>query len=122
MGGYGVMGVCNDSAGLIDFAIRGKTDVFPLISTGRFLFHLAERLTRMEKVFSDISSLRTTIKDIQELVSASCRLPSDLHSSPQNVQDAARRFLVCNPSPSFQLTADSIKELKDLSRKYAAYC
>ena len=36
-GGYGVLGVCNDTAALVDFAVRGETNMYPLLSTGRYL-------------------------------------------------------------------------------------
>ena len=29
-GGYGLMGVCNDSAAIIQYALSGKVDIYPL--------------------------------------------------------------------------------------------
>lgn len=122
MGGYGVMGVCNDSAALVDFAVRKETDVFPLISTGSFLFHLGNRLLQMESSLGTVKLVKSTstMRALQKLVAATCNIPSDIHCSPQNLEDATRRFSTCNPNPPFQLTEDSANELKELSRKYSA--
>mmetsp|Transcript_11117 Transcript_11117/g.25852 ORF Transcript_11117/g.25852 Transcript_11117/m.25852 type:complete len:689 (+) Transcript_11117:234-2300(+) len=48
-GGYGVLGVCNDTAAVIDRAIRGETNMYPLIATGRFLMHIAKFLGRFHE-------------------------------------------------------------------------
>ena len=110
-GGYGVLGVCNDSAALIDFALRGETNMYPLISTGRFLSHTARRLTDLQQALklklTPSSVLERTLVDIHSLIDSVCHLDSDIHNSPGTMRGATTRYLANYPTSYFQLTEKS---------------
>jgi hypothetical protein len=117
-GGYGVLGVCNDSAAFIDFALRGETNMYPLISTGRFLFHCAHRLQVLKNAFSQDPSMAEAVRDLGLLLTAACNMDSDIHSSPGQLIGATRRYLVTNPQSFFQLTEDSKSMMTNLAAIY----
>jgi hypothetical protein len=120
-GGYGVLGVCNDSAALIDFALRGETDIYPLISTGRFLFHCAHRLKVLRDAFSKDSSMAKAMRDLGLLLTAACTMESDIHNSPSQLISATRRYLVTSPQSYFQITEDSKKVMKSIAETFREY-
>lgn len=121
-GGYGVLGVCNDSAAFIDFALRGETNMYPLISTGRFLFHTGRRLLELEKALVQREDLvATAAADVRRLVTAACNLDSDIHNSPSQLIGATRRYLANNPQSFFQLTEDSKAMMSAVAKIYEEY-
>ena len=132
-GGYGVLGVCNDSAAFIDFALRGETNMYPLISTGRFLFHTGRRLLQLEHALVKIQQeqrpdnginvidVRDAIQDLGRLAWAACNMDSDIHNSPSNLIGATRRYCANNPVSYFQLTEDSKKLMSSLGELYAEH-
>ncbi len=117
-GGYGVLGVCNDSAAFIDFALRGETNMYPLISTGRFLFHTGHRLLALKEALSQYPAAAA---DVRRLLTAACNLDSDIHNSPFQLIGATRRYLANNPVSYFQLTEDSKKMMTAISQVYEDY-
>jgi len=120
-GGYGVLGVCNDSAAFIDYALRGETNLYPLISTGRFLFYCAHRLKMLEGAFSSDPSMANVVSDLRLLLKAACTLESDIHNSPGQSIQATHRYLVTNPHSYFQLTEDSKNVMRDIANTYREY-
>ena len=117
-GGYGVLGVCNDSAAFIDFAVRGETNMYPLISTGRFLFHTGHRLLDLQGALFQYPKATA---DVRRLLAAACNLDSDIHNSPSQLIGATRRYLVNNPVSYFQLTEDSKTMMKAIAQIYQDY-
>lgn len=125
-GGYGVLGMCNDSATLIDFAIRGKTMSYPLLSTGRFLIHIVSYLAKLKDEFM---ALRGTLKDEKldhivfdatSLIKSTSRLPSDLHISPSTLIDTSARYDSSYSLSVFQCTADAkviLREMADVAKE-----
>lgn len=121
-GGYGLLGVCNDSAAMLDFAIRGETNMYPLVSTGRFLLHIAERALILRKALKDLPGFEQEIDDTKRLITASCNMESDLHTSPAHLVGAARRFLATNAKvPHFQISSESGEILRNSSKMYEEF-
>ena len=115
-GGYGVLGVCNDTAALLDQAIRGTTNMYPLVSTGRYLMHIAKRLVALRIGLFNDPKLEEELKDIQQMIAAIMDISSDLQASPSNALDATRRYLACLPRTSvFQLEAESKEIMTHIS-------
>lgn len=118
-GGYGVLGVCNDTAALLDQAIRGTTNMYPLVSTGRYLMHIAKRLVALRIGLLNASKLEEELKDIQQMIAAIMDISSDLQASPSNALDATRRYLACLPRASvFQLEAESKEIMTRISSTF----
>lgn len=120
-GGYGVLGVCNDSAAFVDFAVRGETNMYPLISTGRFLFHSGRRLLELKDSLSKHTGLETVTADLRRLVAAACQMDSDIHNSPSQLIGATRRYLANSPTSYFQLTEDSKNMMTAVAQIYQEY-
>ena len=125
-GGYGVMGMCNDSATLIDFALRGKTMSYPLLSTGRYLIHIVSYLSKLKDEFI---ALRGTLEDEKldhvvfdtvSLIKSTSRMPSDLHISPLTLIDTSVRYDSSYALSVFQCITDAkvmLREMADVARE-----
>lgn len=129
-GGYGILGVCNDSAALADMAVRGATNLYPLISTERFLWHTLRRLVRMQTILQEqqaktdasrIVPSEKLLEDVANLIHATSVMDSDIHSKPSRVFDALRRYDACYPNSIFQLTAKTKRMLQTEKLKYGQY-
>ena len=121
-GGYGVLGVCNDTAALLDQAVRGTTNMYPLVSTGRYLMHIAKRLVALRIGLCDDPKLEEELKDIQFMIAAIMEISSDLQASPSNVVDGVTRYLACLPKTSvFQLEVESKGIMTSILHTFAEY-
>jgi len=121
-GGYGVLGVCNDTAAIIDFAVRGETNMYPLLSTGRFLMHIAKSLTRfhdglLRKGGDDDETMKIEA-DTLRLAFTACNMQSDIHCSPNQMIGAAKRYASNYPNAYFQISEDSQEVMKEISKQY----
>ena len=117
-GGYGVLGVCNDTAALLDFGVRGETSMFPLVSTGRFLIRISRRLIQLHSRMKDINGPNSG-DDIRRLIAASCMIQSDLQASPANLISSSKRFLMSQPDVlCFQLEQESKEIMADLKEAF----
>jgi antirestriction protein ArdC len=119
--GYGVLGVCNDTAALVDFAVRGSTNMYPLLSTGRFLMHTASHLVDLHEKLSKYDGMKTVAMDARRLASAACFMESDIHCSPTQLIGANRRFNANFPESYFQITDDSREIMQCMSKEYQAF-
>jgi len=110
-GGYGLTGVCNDTAALVDQALRGTTEIYPLTSTGRFLMHVRRRMQRLhdQLLAEQAMDMSAETRDLEKLAQATKDIPSDLHASPGDAADSARRMRRCLPPNElpFQLMVES---------------
>jgi hypothetical protein len=120
-GGYGVLGVCNDTAAIVDFAVRGTTNMYPLLSTGRFLMHTADHLMNTFEKLSAYDDLNVIAKDARRLASAACFMESDIHCSPTQLLGAVRRFDANYPESFFQITDDSREILHQMAKEYEKF-
>jgi hypothetical protein len=125
-GGYGVLGVCNDTAAIIDFAVRGETNMYPLLSTGRFLMHIAKFLAgfhdgllhRGDETETTKKTSKAAAADTLRLASAACKMQSDIHCSPKQMIGAARRYASNYPTAYFQISEDSNEVMKEIAEQY----
>ncbi|VEU45151.1 unnamed protein product [Pseudo-nitzschia multistriata] len=130
-GGYGVLGVCNDTAALIDRAVRGSTNMYPLLSTGRYLMHITRFLMAFHDTIAgadehgagaegdgDCCKTHQIASDTLRLVSAACSMESDIHCAPHGMAGAARRYRSNYPRPFFQITDDSQSVMDEIAREY----
>ena len=126
-GGYGVLGVCNDTAAIIDFAVRGETNMYPLLSTGRFLMHIAKFLADFHEGLllnskgedgKPSKKMKASIADTIRLASAACNMQSDIHCSPKQMAGAARRYTSNYPTAYFQISEDSKEVMQEIRRQY----
>jgi len=121
-GGYGILGMCNDSATLIDFALRGQTNAYPLLSTGRYLNHIVSYLIKlMEELKAGCAELQPAVSDILCLIKSTSQLPSDLHISPATLIGTSSRYEASYNLNVFQSTADAkaiLREMADTAKEY----
>jgi len=124
-GGYGILGMCNDSATIVDFAIRNKhTNAYPLLSTGRYLNHIVNYFIKLKEELTkscERSKLQPVIEDILCLIKSTSCLPSDLHISPESEIDMSRRYGVSYGLSVFQSTADAKKILNEMAASAREY-
>ena len=107
-GGYGLTGVCNDSAAQIECAISkdGKTThIFPLSFHGKFAMHTLRVANEMRQTLSSqdqqmLLGSADEIKSIDRLIHAIMSLPSDTNTAPiLDMIDQCERYIhCCGPS------------------------
>lgn len=124
-GGYGILGMCNDSSTLIDFALRGETNSYPLLSTGRYLNHIVSYLIKLKDELSKNSCKGSKVEpvydDILCLIRSTSRIPSDLHISPTTLVGMSERYDKTYGVSVFQITADAkaiLREMANTAREY----
>lgn len=116
-GGYGLTGVCNDSAALIEFALTGETHIYPLTFNGKFAMQnlrVARNLRRMvSQTTEGVSRFEARFNDmdlasLDRLIGSIMSLPSDTNTLPSEAKDQCRRQLHCMPkNPPFSLMIQS---------------
>lgn len=122
-GGYGVLGMCNDSSTIIDFALRGKTNAYPLLSTGRYLSHIVSYFIKLKEELEAIphAELNHVAQDILCLIKSAGTMPSDLHITPASLMDLSERYNKSYQVEVFQGTIEAKEILKTMAasaRKY----
>jgi len=120
-GGYGILGMCNDSSTLIDYAIRGETSSYPLLATGRYLNHIFNYLLSFKEALENDSEMLKTVSDLEMLIKASIEMPNDLHISPSTICDSAERFAATYSKCVFKMTDDSKVIMAKAAEKYKKY-
>jgi hypothetical protein len=126
-GGYGLTGVCNDSAALIEYALSGTTNVYPLTFNGKFAMHnlrVARDLYRTLERQRDGSSthgsdpVSADLASLERLIGATMNLFSDTNTLPSEAADQCRRYLFCQPKDApFSLTVQSRKVIEAVQRE-----
>jgi hypothetical protein len=121
-GGYGLTGVCNDSAALIEYAMSGTTNVYPLTFNGKFAMHnlrvardLHRGLKRQrdESAMSVKGTMNKDLASLELLLGAIMNLLSDTNTLPSEAADQCRRYLHCHPKDSpFSLMEQSRKVIE----------
>ncbi len=102
--GYGVTGVCNDSVGIIQTAVLGKTSIYGLLRKNQFL------LAEIEKRLSSSASTAKDMEAYKSLKNAVMSTPNDI-SSPG---DAASRALVSIPWGPNQATFPIVEKARSI--------
>ena len=117
-GGYGVLGVCNDISGIVDFAVNGETSVYPLSSTGRYLSHFIRYMMELQGILKEKIGMERAVDDIQKLIHAVANIDNDLHASPSKAKDSAKKYSKAHPEIYFQETAESLQVMNEISEMY----
>jgi hypothetical protein len=120
-GGYGILGMCNDSATIIDYAIRGETSAYPLLATGRYLNHIFNYLVDLKNGLKNDPEMGKAVVDLKKLIKSSVEMPTDLHISPSTISDCASRFCATYSKCTFQMTEDSKAVMTEMAEKYKDY-
>jgi hypothetical protein len=120
-GGYGLVGVCNDTAAMVDFTVRGETDIYPLLSTGRFLMHTASFLVKIHDGMMKgkcSAKMKVAAGDALRLASTAGNIQTDIHCNAKQMNGAYRRFKANYPTPYFQINVDSQEVLEEIHEKH----
>ena len=121
-GGYGLTGVCSDSTALVDMAATNKfaTNVQQLTSTGRFLCHMRRRMEKLRNKLAVHKELKRDTDALGRLMQATMTVGSDLHPTPAQAGDSARRMSKCMPANDdvpFQLNVESMKRMEQIAKE-----
>lgn len=113
LGGYGLSGVCNDSAALIEHAVFKKTSVYPLSFNGKFAmsnWRMGKRIRATLEQDNDIEAMDALLEAIE-------KLPSDTNSLPCELSDQFARMENCisdeMPFSLMARTRQIIREIRD---------
>jgi len=120
-GGYGLVGVCNDTAAMVDFTVRGQTDMYPLLSTGRFLMHTASFLVKIHDGMTNgkcSAKMKVAAADALRLASTAGIIQSDIHCNAKQMVGAYKRFKSNYPTPYFQINVDSLEVFEEIHEKH----
>ena len=121
-GEYNLFGISNDVAALLDQAIRGVTNVYPLVWTDGYLMAIVKRLEVLKISFFGDRKFDDDLKDIQQLIAATMTISSDLQASPSTVLEGVERYLSCLPPTSvFQVEAESMMIMTQILRTFRKY-
>ena len=119
-GGYGLAGVCNDTAAWLEQALFGSTHVYPITLTGRFAIHMMRRALELEARFTKNKNTAAEAKSTRELMSALTKLPSDMTNLPSGVIEQCQRQLHCmHPERPFKLMQQTEKIIKGVMEEVA---
>lgn len=117
------LGMCNDSSTIIDFALRGKTNAYPLLSTGRYLSHIVGYFIKLkeELAASCCAELKPVWQDILCLIRSAGTMPSDLHINPASLTDLAQRYDKSYQVEVFQGTVEAKTILNAMAEEAREY-
>lgn len=117
-GGYGLTGVCNDSAAMLQVALQGKNDVYPLTLNGQFAMdNLRCAMTLREKFRVD-SSMKQEVYALDRLIKSLMTLGSDTNSLPSEAKEQIRRQLhVQQPKLPFLLMRQNVNILGSIQKE-----
>lgn len=114
-GGYGLTGVCNDTAGLIEHALSGDTHIYPLSFNGKFALHNLRIARELRHALTKLPNTENDVRSLDRLMHAIVSLPSDLTSTPAEAADQFRRQLHCEPKHAvFALTLQSRRVIQSI--------
>ena len=132
MGGYGGLGVCNDSVALLEMAATGRTRIFPLLARADAKCAL---IVTCKEVLQP--SLRRTLSGPQaqrgggreeraaevarlldQTISALLKLPSDIQVQAEELPDTADRLFACCMDSPFHLDQEMRRLLPIVKSKW----
>jgi hypothetical protein len=116
-GGYGLVGVCNDTAGLIQHSLEGTTNVYPLTFNGKFAMHnlRTARELRSNLCRQHILDCSSAIASVDRLIRAIASLSSDVNTMPAEAVNQCKRQLIGQPKlPPFALMLESAKIIQSI--------
>lgn len=109
-GGYGLVGMCNDSAAIIEQAMEGTTNMYPLTANGVFSMIQVRHMRDLRSSLENHSSrgFAAEVTDLNSLMFAMTQLGSDTTPTPATAGDSNRRIVHClPPGLPFQLNVDT---------------
>eukprot|EP00977_Amphora_coffeiformis_P026554 scaffold27769_cov176-Amphora_coffeaeformis.AAC.5 len=122
-GGYGMNGVCNDTAAWLEQALFGSTHIYPITITGRFAIHMMRRARELESQFKANKDFAAEAKAARELLRALTCLPSDMTNLPSGALDQCRRQLHCmHPERPFQMMLRTESIIKNVQEEIDYAC
>ena len=117
-GGYALTGVCNDSAAMIQYALSGKTDVYPLTLNGPFAMQNLRCAMDLRDKLSGDSSMKEEVNGVNRLIKSLVELPSDTNSLPSEAKDQIDRQLhVQQPKLPFILMRNNVDILNSVRKE-----
>jgi hypothetical protein len=120
-GGYGLTGVCNDSAAVLQQCLYGTSTIYPMTSIGRFMQLTLRYAQRFRNKLQELRSKGKEVDDLRALIKAMRQIPSDINASPTNASNAAKRMLHCLPEDRpFMLMDDTKTVMESILREEAA--
>jgi hypothetical protein len=117
-GGYGLTGVCNDSAAVLEYALSGTTHIYPLTLNGTFVMYSLRAAKELCTKLSQDPSMSKEVLSLKRLMKALKELPSDISSLPSEAADQCRRFLHCQPQEKpFALMLQSCEVVRSVQKE-----
>jgi hypothetical protein len=115
-GGYGTVGVCNDSSAIVEATVRGQTDIYPLVHIGGFFYQVVNRAEELiENIRKNPKDFPpTALDEAKKLYKAMMDAPNDIHPVPRTIPSTVRRILASMPErPQFVEMQETIRILKE---------
>jgi hypothetical protein len=116
-GGYGLTGVCNDSAAQLEWAMSsdGLIHIYPITFVGKFAmqtlrvaYELRNTLLQTNLGNQSSNTIQLDIESLDRLIQSIMALPSDTNTAPSNAIDQCRRQLYCqSENPPFTILKQS---------------
>ena len=95
LGGYGAIGFCIDSTALLEQALTGSTNLFPLTLGGLWRERLSAQLNHLLN-----HNMRPNDEAVDRYKGAIEEMPQDLYHNSETRKDARRRLLASQPRHS----------------------
>ena len=108
LGGYGAIGFCIDSTALLEYALTGHTNLFPLTLGGLWRERLSAELDHLLE-----QNMRPNEEAVDRYKRAIENMPQDLYHTIETRKDAKRRLLASQPSYSPFLLIQDLNQQKD---------
>jgi hypothetical protein len=120
-GGYGLTGVCNDTAAWLEHALFRSTNMYPITLNGRFAMHMLRRARRLKGELQVQSDCAPEVRAVDTLIQALTALPSDMTTLPSGMLDQCNRQLHCMhpglPFIAMQKSRQIVEEVRDEIRQ-----
>ena len=107
LGGYGAIGFCIDSTALLEYALIGRTNLFPLTLGGLWRERLCTQLDHLLE-----HSMRPNDGAVDRYKMAIEKMPQDLYHTSETRKDAKRRLLASQPRHSPFLLIQDLNQQK----------
>jgi hypothetical protein len=103
VGGYGQVGICHDSVGIVEQAVRGSTQVFPNVATPEAHLQMLHKTATLATVLAGRGAPQEVLDDVKCLAKAFADVPNDIVLHPGNIKDTVRRMRHAGLPPSLFL-------------------
>jgi hypothetical protein len=95
LGGYGAIGFCIDSTALLEQALTGRTNLFPLTLGGLWRERLSAQLHHLLE-----QNMQPNDDAVDRYKRALEEMPQDIYHNSETRKDAKRRLLASQPTQS----------------------